>query len=417
MSGSRTTRRVALTVDGQVFDSWTRVEIVRDLTEIAGSFTLEYLDTARTRRALPALQGIATASPLELKPGQKARLQIDGETVLIGWVDEVVLSMEGDSIKATVTGRDVTGDLVDCGANPTGPAEYRNLTLTEIATRLCQPFGIPVRTEVDVGARFPRFSIDVAETVISALEKAARQRAVLVVSDGVGGLVLTRGGSHRGPADLRMPGNVTVTAATLSWKDRFAEYFVKGQTRGANGGRAGSPALSVATPLTAGALTPVGRSATRERHGIVMTGRAADPVVTRYRPKVSHTKTQSGGASVREQAEWMMRVARAKADQVKHTVQDWRAGDEAKLWRTNELVLVEDRYAGLNGDMLIGRIEFSYGEKGGHRTTLGLYGPAAFDVLREGDPDGNKARGRTRGDSIARPLTAGPTTPTPAARR
>lgn len=413
-TGPRATRRVSLAIGGQTFDAWTGVEIVRDLTEISGSFTLEYHDAARARRALPALEGIAAAGA-ELRQGQEARLSIDGELVLLGWIDDVVLSIEGDRLSATITGRDRTGDLVDCAAAPDGPGEYRNLTLTEIARRLCAPFGIPVRAEVDVGAAFPRFSVDVAETAMSALEKAARQRALLVVSDGVGGLLITRGGSRRGPEDLRMPGNVMASAATLSWRERFRDYIVKGQTERAAGGRAPAPALSRATALTAGEVTPPGRTPTRERAGIVMTGRARDAAVTRHRPTVGHAKTQSGGVSVQEQAEWMMRVARAKSEQVKHTLPDWRAGKARALWRPNELVLVADRHAGLDGDMLISRVEFTYAEDRGHRTLLGLTGPGAFDVLREADPDGNRARGRNRtapaarGDSVARPLagTAG----------
>lgn len=406
MSGSaaaRLSRRVSLAIGGETFDAWTQVEIVRDLTEISGSFTLEYHDAFRARRALPALERIAASGP-ELRQGQAARLSIDGELVLLGWIDDVTLSVEGDAIRATILGRDRTGDLVDCAAAPDGPAEYRNLTLTEIARRICQPFGIPVRAEADVGPAFPVFSIDVAETAMAAIEKAARQRALLVVSDGVGGLLLTRGGSRRGPEDLRMPGNVLASAATLSWRERFRDYIVKGQTRGAAGGRAADPALSRATPLTPGEVAPPGRAPTRARRGIVMSGRARDTAVTRHRPTVSQAKTQSGGASVQEQAEWMMRVARAKSEEVKHTVRDWRAGKERRLWRTNELVLAEDRYAGLDGDMLISRVEFVYGGDTGHRSVLTLTGPAAFDVLREGSEDGNRQRGRQRFDSVARPI-------------
>ena len=73
---------------------------------------------------------------------------------------------------------------------------------------------------------------------------------------------------------------------------------------------------------------------------------------------------------------------------------------------------MQDPYAGLNGDMLVAQTIFQFGEDTGHRTVLALTGPAAFDVLREGgDVGGTAARGRvrSRGDSEARPLTAGPT--------
>ncbi len=409
MSGtqqSADTRRVTLTVNGQVYDRWIRVEITRDLGDIAGTFALDYHDEARIRDTLPTADAMAggAPAPARLQEGQECTLAIDGETVLVGYIDDVNPEIDGESLSARIAGRDKTGDLVDCAAAPDGPAEFRNLTLTEIARRICAPFGISVRAEVDVGPPFPRFAIDVAETAMAAIEKAARQRAVLVTSDGIGGLVLTRGGGRRGPAPVRLPGNSVRSSATLSWRERFSEYIVKGQTERAAGNRRNAPALSgAAEPLTAPAPPAAAGSGqtARERAGVVMTGRARDPEVTRYRPKVISAKTQSGGASVAEQAQWAMRVARAKSRELKHTVQDWRAGDDARLWRVNELVLADDPFAGVNGDMLVSALSYTYGEEG-HRTVLTLVGPEAFDVLREGaDRDGNRARGRRRGTPAA----------------
>lgn len=44
-----------------------------------------------------------------------------------------------------------------------------------------------------LGAAFPVFGVNIEETALIAIERAARQRALLVVSDGVGGLLLTKG--------------------------------------------------------------------------------------------------------------------------------------------------------------------------------------------------------------------------------
>lgn len=413
MSGSAgaPTRRVALKVAGQQFDAWTEVEIVRDLAEIAGSFLLEYHDAARTRATLPASAG-PLPIPAALKPGQAVALAIDGEPVLTGHIDEVKLTLSGTELRASVAGRDRAGDLVDCAAAPSGPAEYRGLTVTEIARRICAPFGIAVRADVDVGPPLPRFSIDVAETAMSAIEKAARQRALLVVSDGTGGLVLTRSGARRGPAPVVLPGNVLEATALLSWKERYSETIVKGQTERAAGGRGPAPAFTAAaSPLTPEMPAPVRRPGAGERAGVVMTGRARDAGVDRYRPRVVSAKTQSGGVSVQQQAEWLMRTARAEGERLTHTVADWRAGDEGRLWRPNELVLVDDPYAGVYGDMLVAAVRYTYG-RDGHRTELSLVGPEAFEILPE-DADARRGRERTRppgggGSSVASPLTAEP---------
>lgn len=336
-------------------------------------------------------------------------LAIDGEPVLTGYLDEVKLSISGAELRASVAGRDRTGDLVDCAAAPDGPAEYRGLTVSEIAQRLCAPFGIAVRAEVDVGPPLPRFAIDPAETAMAALEKAARQRALLVVSDGTGGLVLTRSGARRGPAPLALPGTVMEATALLSWKGRFSETIVKGQTERAAGGRGDAPALSAtASPLTPEMPAPARLPGAGERAGVVMTGRARDAAVDRHRPRVVVAKTQSGGVSVQQQAEWLMRTARAEAERLTYTVADWRAGEEDRLWRPNELVLVDDPYAGIHGDRLVAAVRYAYGAEG-HRTTLTLVGPEAFEILPEGaDQRRARARPAAGGASTASELTAAP---------
>lgn len=378
------TRRITLRVGDASFERWTRMELMRSLEEISGSFELEYHDSERTRRALP---NPANPQPdfQALKPGLACTVQIDSDTVLVGWIDEVKLTWQGGELGATVTGRDKTCDLVDCAAAPNGPAEYRNLTLTEIARRICQPFGITVRADTDVGARLPVFSIDPAETALSALEKAARQRAVLLVSDGVGGLLLTRAGASRAPAPLRVPGNVAEAEATYSWKERFSEYIVKGQSRRA-GGDGSAPRLTAASPPAAPAARPAARS---ERRGAIITGRARDTDVTRYRPTVHLAKTQSGGATAQQQADWMRRVARGKSEALTYKVLDWRAGSEKKLWRLNELAAVDDPYAMIAGDMLIASITYGYDEQGSI-TAMKLVGPEAYDLI----PEGSRRRGR-----------------------
>lgn len=377
-------RRVTLTVGGRVFGPWTEVEIVRDLSDIAGSFRLSYYDAARAARALRPAE--RPEGLMELKTGQEARVEIDGELVLLGWIDEVDLEWGPDHLNAVVTGRDRTGDLVDCAATVDGPAEYRGITLLEIARRIAAPFGIAVRSEVGAGRLFDRFSVDVAETAMSAIEKATRQAAVLLTSDGVGGLVLTKSGVRRAPHPLRLPGNVAVGRAKFNWRARFSDYIYKSQQEGAGHSRTGGPAQDhTATPLTA--IPPAPAAAAGEARGIIRTGRARDPEVTRYRPRVRLVRSEGGGATAEAQADWMMRTARGQSEGLTYDVPDWRAGPvgaggQQRLWRPNELVAVVDPYAGIDRDMLIAAVTYRFDARGS-RTELRVVGPEAFDRIQE----------------------------------
>lgn len=108
------------------------------------------LDAVRSAQALggdlPEWAMIRENDPVEVR--------IHGETRLLGHVDDIQLEMADGEIRATVSGRDRTGDLVDCSANPTGPGEYRAVHLVDVIGKLTGPFGLAVSADVDTGDPF-----------------------------------------------------------------------------------------------------------------------------------------------------------------------------------------------------------------------------------------------------------------------
>ncbi len=380
MSGSAGTftDRVTLRIGKVRLTAFASVAIGHDLDSIASTFTVHCLDDARLRRALFVHLATWQAAIGPLGPGQACTVEIDGTPVLVGWIDAIKGRWTGDSLTCEISGRDKTGDLVDCMPLPDGPAEFRNIDLLGIAKAVCQPFGIAVRAETDIGAPFDRLSFQIHETALSALEKAARQRAVLVTSDGVGGLLLTKSGTTRGPAPLEIGGNVQAMQFDLNWERRFSDYYIKGQS--ANG-RLGLAALDASHAAGAddAAVTP---SATGRGH-VLMTGHARDPEIGRYRPTVRTVRTQSAMDSVQVQAEWLLRVSKGRADQRHYHVLDWRDGRDRGLWLPNQIVAVYDPYIGIDGDMLIAGVRYLFDEHGA-RTELRVVGRTAYDRINEG---------------------------------
>lgn len=374
------TDRVTLKVGGQKFQKFTRVRIGRGLHEICGSFELELVDEGRLAETLNTL---ISPPPYfnAITGGSACEVAIDGETVLVGWIGCVKGRQTATEITASVTGKDICGDLVDCAASPNGPAEWQNITLTQFAKNICAPFKIGVQAQTDVGAPFPKIAISPHDKAMPAIEKQARQRAVLITSDGVANLVLTTAGSTRAPADITVGDNAVTAEFEDNWEKRYSDVWVKGQTAHANGNHVG-----VAAPLTPasapGANAP-GASATQaEAAGIVMAGHAQDPEITRWRPDVRMVNSQSGASSVQVQADWHVRVDRGQAKKNSYTMQDWRAGPDFALWRPNQLVAVYDPYAGIDDDMLIEAVEYLYGAEGS-TTLLKCVGKTAYDRINE----------------------------------
>jgi prophage tail gpP-like protein len=401
------TRRVTLTLGGRVYEHWTAVAIERDIADLAAGATLEFYDAARARRAF-ANSPYQPESLAPLAAGQRGSIAIDGEEVLRGWVAQVKCRASAEEIAVSIIFLDDAAHLVHCAAAPRGPVEYRNLTILQFAQRICTPFGITVRADVPVGAAFPLIGIEAADTVLAAVEKLARQREMLVTSDGVGGLVLTRGGNTPAPAPLRLGEQLLEIDYSDDWTGRFSDYYVKGQ---GTGGTARTARLDgTAYPLGGGpAPTPPPPARSPERAAAVQTGHARDPEITLYRPTVRASKTQSGGATVQQQADWMARVARGKGMEHNITVLDFRAGPDRALWRPNSLVLIDDPFAGVLEQRLIGSLAYSYGPEGA-LTKMKIVPKGAYD-LDPAERGQAHRRERTQGralDGTAYPLGGGP---------
>lgn len=107
--------------------------------------------------------------------------------------------------EVTVTGRDKTGDLLDCSAKV---GEHLGQRLEAIVAALAKPYGIGVSVITDTGAVFERFAPNVGDSVGECIERLCRQRGVLAWANGLGNVVIGRGTVGRPVATLRRGDNV-----------------------------------------------------------------------------------------------------------------------------------------------------------------------------------------------------------------
>jgi prophage tail gpP-like protein len=375
-------------INNQAFTEVIRVTVSRDLQNIAGTFEVTLVDETRLKAALLSTIGLSSMNAA-VKAGNPITILADGEPLLTGWIDRPFFRWNGGAVECHITGRDKTGDLVDCAALPSGPTEFHGVDLLHVAKQVCAPFGITVKADVDIGAPFDRLALHKHQTALVFLESAARQRSVLLVSDGTGGLLLTRGGSTRGPAPLAIGGNIQEVEVEFDWTERFSDFYVTQDTARK---RAGGPALSSAmtppTSATPPASSPAADSAAKSP-AIGAMGHAKDPEITRWRPTVRLTRSQSGMSTVQEQAEWMCRVAKGMSDHVHFTVLEWRAGTGKLLWRPNQVVKVTEPYSAIAKDMLIAGVTFTFDETG-RKTRLRMAGVTAYDRINEADRKGRR---------------------------
>lgn len=332
---------VQLLVNGNLYGGWQTVTITRGITQIAGNFELGVSQIWPDQ-----------TTPIAINEGDRCALQVDGETLITGWVDDVAIDYADRQHSVTVRGRDVTGDLVDCAAIHKSGG-WKQQTLLKIAQDLCEPFGITVSAEVDVGAPFEAWTANNGESVFEQIDRMAKYLAVLPVSDGKGNLVLARAGKTRIGTALVLGQNIEASSCTRTGTDRFSEYIVKGQR-------------------------PVSDDAQGEQ-ATEIKGTAEDKNVKRYRPLIIIADEASDAAMLQQRAEWESHVRAGRATAITYTVSGWRHA--AGLWHPNVLVPVRDPFLRVQTDMLISQVRNRLDKDGGTRTELHCVLPAAFDLL------------------------------------
>jgi prophage tail gpP-like protein len=368
---SAPTRRVSLAVGGTVLDEFLAVDINRSLEEMTASFDVTARAGAGNMRSLP----YASLGDGPIKVGDQVRISIDGELDFLGRVEIVRPLIASGTV--LISGRDVACDVVDCPSDPEGKHEYRKIKLDEFVRKVVQPFGLGVKVEADVGKPFDRMVIDAGETALSAIEKYARQRELLVTSDGIGNILLTTSGKGQGAGAILYPGGqVDDGGMGDDWTQRFGAYFVKGQSEANAGGRAKSAPRTAGDPVaTPGASAPPPKDHP-EAPGTQGFAVVKDGAVTRYRPTMAVARTQAKNEDAKSQATWAMKTARGKSQTGEYTLDDWRSLT-GQLWRPNGLIMLNDAFSGKAGQYLVSAVRRSYSEQG-HKTSVSLISPEAY---------------------------------------
>lgn len=364
---------LTLKVGGQIYGGWKSVAVRTGIEQIAGSFEL-----AITERWPNQPRDWA------IPPGEFCQVEIGDDVLISGYVDAVAVSYDAASHEIKVNGRDRAGDLVDCSAPSTA---FTGLTFEEIARRLCAPFDIAIydettggrkltTKEVKVGkkgtppkkqrvaGKVPKQAVQNGETVFKTLEKLARNEGVLLVSDGEGGIVITRAGLG-GDCEtvLEFGKNILRAGFEHSHANLYSEITVKGQAAAADAGK-----FSVVH------ASPKGVVKRKE----VKTGNSE---IARHRPLIVVAETQADARRCQQRAEWEAGNREAKARKITITVQGWRE-DSGALWRINKRVRVLCPWMRIDEWWLIASVAYKL-DQGGTTAELSLVSEKAFDQLPE----------------------------------
>lgn len=356
------TEHVTLRIEGVDWKGWTSCQITRSVDAIAGGFALGLTDRWEPgQRAMPLAAGMRCELLSSCGSGAPTPL-------ISGFIDKTGFSLSAASHSVTAEGRDASGDLVDCAAVHS-PGQWLRLDAAQLAAILGRPFGVAVSVAAGVnpGGVFPSFKVEPGESAFDALARALKQRELLCLPDGRGGLVLTKIAQEKASTALIQGVNILSASATFDLGERYSDYIVQGQRQGSDAAYAAACSVR---------------------------GETRDEGVTRYRPCVLRAEQQGDAASMRKRAVWEKTLRAAKSTAVTLTVQGWRQ-DNGALWPLGGLVDCELPWLGIAQELCITRLVLGRDARSGTTARLELKDPDAFQPEPDAPGGKNGAGGGT----------------------
>lgn len=328
--------KVKLKINQSSYEGWKDVNIRRNLGAVAGGFDLN----------------IVRAWSGDIFPQNECSIFINDKVVISGYVDNVNISTDSSSDSFSVSGRDYTGQLVDCSAvYKTG--SWRGVKIDTIIKNLISPFGIDVVFNGDLGPVFKKFVIQQGETVFECIDRACKIRGLITTSNFKGQLLITDGSPVIANDSLVYGENLKDAEVSLSLGDRFSDYIVKGSSSGNDWVAKKSYSFKAETK---------------------------DDQVTLYRPLVVIPEGLADTKSCQLRGDFEANIRAAKSSEVNCTVQGWFQ-DNGDLWDVNMLVDVNISKFSLSEQMIITECVYSFDDSGGEIVKIKVMREDVLDKL------------------------------------
>jgi prophage tail gpP-like protein len=205
---------VSVVINGTAWKGWQSVRITRGCERMPADFQLSVTEKYP-----------GSASEIDIQPFQPCVVRIGSDTVITGYVDRYVGTIEGDNHTVEIIGRSKSQDLVDCSAVLPMMA-ISNVNAVALGNQLGKDYGITVSA---LGAPpsqvLPKFNVTLGETPYEILERVARYCQVLLYDGTDGNVILAQVGSVTAASGFVQGVNVERASVTFRGDERFSVYM------------------------------------------------------------------------------------------------------------------------------------------------------------------------------------------------
>lgn len=369
---------IVLETGGRRYDNWTSARVERSLDTISGSFEFEAIADSVDSFPIPR--------------GQSVRVYVNNVAVMTGFVDRIGVSYSANEHRITIRGRDKTADIVDSHIDET--MEFKApITIDEVIKRVLSNLELNDTKVINLVKDLEPFKKEelvsgkIGEKAFEFIDKYACKRQVVLTTDGLGNVVVTRASDKLLNVVLRNehshPFN-TIKTAQVEYDDseRYNKYkFVTQANHSAEPDMTDAPTKST------------NRNA-----------EYTDSEIRTSRKYVAVAEGNSKEKAVGDRAKWEANLRKAKSAKynclhVGHSPYSW----DGEPYQPNSLVSVKDEFADIDDKLLIVKTIHTLSSSDGSTTELHLLTREAFMILlqekdkSETEDSKSKGGGKTKG--------------------
>jgi len=337
--------KITLEVDGIEYEGFTDIAVASSMEGFSSSFSFS---TTVKETTLGVIQN-------DLKLQQKAKVFVEKNLIITGYIEALDISYSADSHSITVSGRDIGGDLIDSSIIQ---KSYSIKNFVNLINRvlLDNGFTIKVINKVGVLNLEPTEVVkaEKSESVFDFLDRYAKKLQVILKIDENGDLTIIREDSdvvkNMIINNFTFDTNILSANLNLSTVDRFNVIQVYSQ----------------------------GNNKTHTKASISQKGTASDSQIRKTRRKIISMDTASQSKSLKSLAEWNVNLRRAKGSRYSCRVVGFLSSNK-QVWKPNTLVDVIDLTTQIEGTFLIQGVEFTQSLQGSF-TSLDIVERGAFST-------------------------------------
>lgn len=354
--------KITLKIAGKEYaDGWDDVQVNTSMDALSISFSFS------------ATQKVPfDMSKWDIQMGSECTVQIGGDLLATGFIEDVDIEYAKDSHTVRVAGRDKLSDLVDC-CIAGDVFSWKNARGVDIVRSLVKPYGIIVTVDKSAQSRMNErltpVGVQGGDGVFDTLAKVIKLAGAVGIALPDGGLLITNTGTLRADDMLVSGKNVLTGALKQSNRERFQWYFVKGYD------------YSIDSVNT---------------RKLAYFSKFEDKGINRFRATALTVESYGDFRAGVRRAEWEARFRAGKSRKYGYTVRGWRQST-GKLWDINMLVGVTDPYFGLGRagtpagaepiptELLINSIQFVQSGSQGTMSHLELVSPEKWKAQAQLD--------------------------------